>query len=793
MRLAGLSALNRKLLRDLYAMKGQALAIALVMAAGVAMFVAYLSNFTSLEDTRQAYYAKERFADVFASATRAPERVAADLSAIAGVEDVQTRVVADVVLDVPGLDEPATARLVSVPVDGRPRLNDLYLRRGRWVSPGRPDEVMASEAFVEANGFHPGSVVSAVVNGRRRELTIVGVALSPEYVYSIRPGELVPDARRYGIFWMGRDALASAFEMEGGFNDAVLSLSHGASIEGVTASVDRLLAPYGGRGAMPRALQFSNWTLENELKQLQSFGFFVPLIFLVVAAFVLNIALTRALALQRPQLAALKALGYTNGEIAWHYLKWGLAIATTGAFVGILVGWWMGAAMIALYNDYFKFPTLLFQVRGDVIASAVGITSVAALAGAVLAVRRAVQIAPAEAMRPEAPARYRASAVETSALGRRLSTAARMVLRNLERQPVRALTTVVGIGFAVAILQVGLSLMASMDELITTEFTVAERQDVTVNFAQPASASARFEVAHLPGVLKVEPGRVVGVRLRAGHRERSLAITGLPVEPDLHRPIDRAGRVIAPPAGDGVMLSAILATVLGVAPGDTVTAEVLEGARPVRPLVVRGLVDDIFGISAYMEIGALHRLMGEDDTLSNAAVTIDPARERELSGRLKALPLVAGVATKRLVLENFRKMMAENMGLMLTLNVLFAVIIAFGVVYNAARVSLSERRRELASLRVLGFTRAEISLILLGELAVLTLASLPVGAVIGGALTTLLVRAFESEIYRFPLVLNAPMMAWSAIIVVAASMVSGLFVRRQLDRLDLVGVLKSRE
>ena len=792
-RLGGLSALNRKLVRDLYAMKGQALAIALVMAAGIAMFVAYLSNFTSLEGTRAAYYAEERFADIFAGASRAPERVVADLAAIPGVEDVQTRVVADVVLDVPDLDEPATARLVSVPAEGRPRLNDLYLRRGRWVSADRPDEVMASEAFVDAHGFQPGSVVSAVINGRRRELTIVGVALSPEYVYSIRPGELVPDARRYGIFWMGREALASAFEMEGGFNDVVLSLSRGAAPDSVIASVDRLLAPYGGRGATPRALQFSNWTLENELGQLQSFGFFVPAIFLVVAAFVLNIALTRALALQRPQLAALKALGYANREIAWHYLKWGLAIAMAGSAGGLVVGRWMGASMIALYNEYFKFPRLLFQLRGDVIAGALCISAGAALAGAALAVRRAVAIAPAEAMRPEAPARYRASAIEAALLRRHVSNATRMILRNLQRQPVRALTTIVGIGFAVAILQVGLSLMASMDALIVTEFTVAERQDVIVNFVQPASASARYEVARLPGVLDVEPGRVVGVRLRAGHRERSLAITGLPAIPDLRRPIDRHGRVIAPPAGGGVMLSAILARVLGVRPGDTITAEVLEGSRPIRPLVVAGLVDDIFGISAYMEMGALHRVMSEDDTLSNAALTVDAAHERDLSRRLKTLPLVAGVATKRLVLENFRKTMAENMGLMLTLNVLFASVIAFGVVYNAARVSLSERHRELASLRVLGFTRAEISLILLGELAILTLLALPVGAAIGGGLTALLVGSFESEIYRFPLILSVSAIAWSALIVIAASLVSGLFVRRQLDRLDLVGVLKSRE
>lgn len=790
MRLRGLRSLDRKLVRDLVAMKGQATAIAAVMAAGVAMFVAYLSNFDSLERTRQDYYATQRFADVFANARRAPERVRDQMAALAGVSDVETRVVADVVLDVPGLDEPATGRLISVPSSGQPRLNALYMRAGRWVTPGHPDEVIASEAFVEAHGFHPGDRVGAVINGRRRDLTIVGVALSPEYIYSIRPGELIPDARRFGVFWMGREALAAAFQMEGGFNDAVVQLAADATPEGVVAGLDRVLTPYGGRGAVPRAQQFSNWTVDNELNQLRSFGFFVPFIFLLVAAFVLNIALTRALALQRPQLASLKALGYTNRELAWHYLKWAIVIAVAGAVVGVALGAWMGHSMLGLYNEYFKFPALEFHLSIGVAVAAVGIASGAALGGAFTAVQRAVRIAPAEAMRPEGPARYRRSLIERSGL--RLTTASRMIVRNLSRHPARALTTVLGIGFAVAILQVGFNLIDSMDELITTEFSVSERQHMTIGFVEPRSPDAAHAVERLPGVLRVEPARSVAVRLRAGSRQRTLAITGLPSTPDMRRPIDRDGRVIAPPV-EGLALSAVLARALDITPGKDVEVEVLEGHQPRLRMKVARLVDDIFGISAYMEIGALHRLMREDATLSGAALLIDSGREPALSAALKRQPAVGGVATKRVVLENFRRTMAENMGLMLTFNVGFAAVIAFGVVYNAARVSLSERSRELASLRVLGFTRAEISLILLGELAVLTLLALPAGALIGWGLTAWLVRSFESEIYRFPLVVSARVVAWAALTVVAASMASGLIVRRQLDHLDLVGVLKLRE
>ncbi|MCC7043518.1 MAG: ABC transporter permease [Acidobacteria bacterium] len=787
-----MSALNRKLLRDLIAMRTQALAIALVIAAGIAMFVAYLSNFDSLERARDDYYRTQRFAEVFAYVRRAPDQLDARIRAIAGVEDVETRVVAEVVLDVPGLDEPATGRLVSVPADERPRLNDLFLRRGTWITPGRSDEVLVSEAFADAHGFRPGDRVGAVINGRRRDLVMVGVVLSPEYVYGIKPGELVPDAKRYGIFWMGHEALSTAFEMDGAFNDVVLSLAQGAVPEAVVADLDRVLEPYGGRGATLRALQPSNWMLNSELGQLQSFGFFVPLIFLFVAAFVLNIALTRALALQRPQLASLKALGYTNRELVWHYLKWALVIAIVGAMVGVAAGVWMGTAMLNLYREYFTFPVLRFHLTGGVVLQAAAIAVVSALVGAYRAVHRAVGIQPAEAMLPETPTTYRHSAIERMMLGSWLSVTSRMLARNLQRQPVRALTTVVGIGMAGAILQVGFGMVQSVDALIHNEFNVAERQNMTVTFVEPLAPDARHALSRLPGVLQVEPQRSVAARIRSGHVHRTLAITGLLAVPDLKRPIDQRQRAVQP-HGQGVVLSAILAEVLGVVPGDEVTIEVLEGQQPVRRVVVEGTVDDVLGTSAFMEMATLQRLLREDATLSGAALMIDTAREAELTAALKNVPAVAGVASKRVMLENFREMMDENMGVMLTFNILFAGVIAFGVVYNAARVSLSERSRELASLRVLGFTRAEISAILLGELALLTLCALPFGALFGYWLTSLLVGSIESEMFRFPAVFDIQAMATASLTVIVASMVSGLLVRRRLDHLDLVGVLKLRE
>ncbi len=783
--------LDRKLLRDLWEMKGQSLAIASVLAAGVTMFVTYLSTFDSLQRTRATYYEGARFADVFASVKRAPASLEPRMAAIPGVQAVSTRVVADVTLDVPGMAEPATGRLISLPERGRPLLNDIYLRRGRMVDPARADEVLASEIFCEAHGFNPGDRVAAVINGRRRWLTIVGVALSPEYVYGIRPGEIFPDKRRFGIFWMGRRALGAAFNMEGGFNDVSIGLARGASTPDVIAELDRLLETYGGRGAIPQSLQTSAWTLENELSQLQSFGFFIPLIFFGVAAFILNVALTRALALQRPQIAALKALGFSNGELVWHYLKWSLLIAAVGAFAGVVAGAWLGSGLIRLYNQFFRFPILDYQLSvGVAVTSLIG-SLIAGATGAQSAVRRAVRISPAEAMRPERPARYRRSIVERWRKVR-LTPATRMILRNVERQPVRSLVSVVGIAFGVAVLFVGLAFIDVMNVLMNQQFESAMRQDATITFVEPRTGRALYAVEHLPGVMDVEPMRSVPVRIRAGSRSRTLAITGMPRSTELNRVIDRSGRVISLPP-DGLVLSKMLADILHVTPGTQLQVEVLEGERPVREVPIAGLVDDTMGLQAYMEIDAVRRLLREGAVVTGAALTLDPAAVDRFYATVKLTPAVAGVALREAMLQNFRETMAESMNLSIFFNVLFASIIAFGVVYNSARISLSERARELASLRVLGFTRAEISLILLGELAVLTLAALPIGAVIGYSLGALVTTGFTNEIYRLSFVASPATFAWSFLIVILAAAVSGLVVRRRLDRLDLVAVLKTRE
>ena len=784
--------LDRKLLRDLWNLKGQALAISLVIGAGVAMFIMYLSTFSSLRLTQQAYYERYRFAHVFAGLVRAPLAVVGRVSDIPGVAAAEARVVVEVTLDVPGLTEPASGRLIGIPIPRQPMLNDVFLRRGRFPEPGRPDEVLVSEAFAISRTLSPGDRIGAIINGRRRELQIVGIALSPEYVYSIRPGELIPDDTRFGVFWIHGRGLAAAFDMEGGFNNLALTLQPGASVDDVIARLDRLLAPYGGLGAIPRSLQTSHWYLDNELSQLQGVGLILPIVFLTVAAFLLNVVLTRIVSVQREQIAALKALGYTNGELVMHYTKLSLLIGAAGAVIGTVSGAWLGSAMTSMYNAFFRFPTLHYGLPPDVVAGGVLVSFVAATLGAVAAVRRAAALPPAEAMQTEPPARYRRSWIERAGLERWLSAPVRMILRNVGRHPVRAATSVLGIAAAVAMLVLGTFFLDSIDVLMDLQFNVTQRQDATVSFVEPASGRALYEVSRLPGVLYTEPMRSVPVRLRAAQQSRIVAITGLVARPELNRVVDaKAGAVDLPPGG--LVLSLKLAEVLDAWVGETVIVEVLDGRRGVHQVPVSGIVEEYMGTAAYMEIDALRRMVREGETLSGAFLKVDEAFTEALYARLKATPAVAGVNLKGTAIESFERTLAETFYVMIFFNLMFSGIIAGGVVYNAARVSLSERSRELASLRVLGFTRGEISMILLGELAVVTAAAIPIGLVLGYLFAGLLVAAFNTELYRFPLVVSTRTFAFAATSVLVAAVLSGLAVRRRLDHLDLVAVLKTRE
>lgn len=784
--------LQRKLLRELWSLRGQAFAIAVVIAGGVAMLIMSLSALDSLLLTRDAYYRDYRFADVFASAKRAPEPLREAMAAIPGVQHVETRVVGQATLDITGFADPAAGVFVSLPDGRNAELNRVFLREGRLPLAHRDNEVVVAEAFSQAHGFRPGDSLAAVINGRRQVLDIVGIGLSPEYIYQIRPGELFPDFQRYGVFWMNRTPLANAFDMDGAFNDVVLTLERQARAADVIDRLDHLLAPYGGRGAIGRDDQISHRYLDSELAQLRTMATLFPAIFLGVAAFLLNVVLTRLIGAQRDQIAILKAFGYSNGQVGAHYAQLVLLIMALGLALGLAGGLALGGLLADLYRTFFRFPFMEYQLRPVTVALGIIVTVTAGLAGTFTALRRAVGLPPAEAMRPEPPPAFRATLVERLGLQRLFRQPTRIILRNIERRPFKAALTVTGIALACGILMLGRSQEGAMDFLIRVQLGLAQRDDLTVTFVEPVSRRALHELASLPGVDRAEPFRATAVVLRAGTASYRTAIQGFERSSALRRVLDDELRIVPlPPAG--VLLNDFLAAHLRARPGSRITVEFLEGRRETREVMVAGVVREFTGASAYMELDALNRLIGEGDAISGAWLGVRPGERQAVMRRLDEAPAVAGVTDRLGAIRSFYDSIA---GIVLTqafISTLLAASIAFGVVYNSARIALTERSRELASLRVLGFTQGEIAYILLGELALLTLAAIPPGFLVGIGLTYYIVATVEQELYRIPLVIRPDVFAFAATVILISAVLSGGAVARRLYHLDLVAVLKTRE
>ena len=784
--------LDRKLVRDVVRMWAQVLAIALVMACGVATIVIAVGAYRSLEETRTAFYERYRFGSVFASATRAPLHLRERIARLPGVSGVELRVVRPVLLDMPGMAEPATGIAVSVPDRGEPAVNRLYLRTGRLPEPGRTGEVAVTEPFALAHRMEPGSTFTALMNGRRQALTVTGIVLSPEYIYSIGPGDMMPDPRRFGVFFMSRTALAGLFEMNGAFNDLAVRTQRGANLRVIVDDLDRILQPYGGSGAHDRTDQTSHAFLDNELIQLRAMAAVIPPVFLFVAAFLVNMILSRLITLEREQIGLLKAIGFGPLAIAWHYAKLTLLIVAIGLAIGALSGNWMGRSLTRLYAEFFSFPFLIFRQSLDLYVIAGGVTVVAALAGAARAIWSVVTLPAAVAMQPPAPTRYRTFFAGGAAYLRFLSQLTVMALRHLVRWPVRTLLTTIGTAMSVALLVTALFSFDSIDFMIDTIFFQVERQDATITFGQDLSPRAMAAIERLPGVMRAEPYRSTGVILRNGHRERRLAISTVPDGADLGRILDIDLKPVEPPAV-GLLVSERVAMLLALRVGDKVEVELLQKDHRIETVPVTAIVQSFVGLAVTMRSDALDRLLGDGPRVSGARISVDTSSLADLYRAVKETPAVASIALQDASRQRFRETIEQNITIMTTVYTALAIIITFGVVYNSARIQLSERARELASLRVFGFTRGEVSGVLITELGVMVLLAQPLGWLFGYLFSWSVVKGFESDLFRVPFVINMSTFAFSSLVVVAVAAVSAMIVRRRVDHLDLVRVLKTRE
>lgn len=784
--------LDKKLLRDMKRLWAQSLAVALVLAAGVATMLIGVGAQQSLSETRQTFYERSQFAHVFSSAVRAPKSIIEQLRELEGVAQVEPRIVKSALLDIEGYDLPVSGQFISLPIYGESTLNQLYIRTGRLPEPGSTHEVAVNEAFANAHGFAVGSKFEAILNGSKRQLTITATVLSPEFIYALPPGGMMPDDRRYGIIWMRESALAALFDLKGAFNDVSLRLMKDVDATIVSTDIDEILKRFGGEGAHDRREQSSHAFLDAELKQLKTMSRILPPIFLVVTAFLINMVLARLILLEREQIGLLKAIGYSPFEIVGHYAKLVTLIAILGIVIGFVVGTWLSFGLTKLYARFFHFPYEIFVVSTRLYGLTAIASLAAALAGASKSVLAAARLSPAVAMQAPSPPSFKRTHFFGWQPGTHISQLSIMVFRQLVRWPVRASLTSAGIALSIAMLVSSLFSTGAINFMIDVVFDRTDRQDVTMNFAEARSLQAVHEAMRLPGVLAVDPFRVAPVRISNAQFEKRTLITGKPETADISRVLDQSFRPTTLPEY-GLVLSETLADTLHVRRGEKVHLEFLGGSTIETDLPVVDIVQGLLGLSAYMDLNALSRLLGESPRASGLHLLLDPAKTVAFFRAVKSEPTLASIQLQRVTLDNFRKTIRENIFIQVIVYVSLAVVVAFGITYNSARIQFSERARDLASLRVLGFTEFEVSRALLQEYFVLTGIAIPLGWLLGYGLAYALTMGFRSELYRLPFIVERSTFAYSALIVITAVAASALIVRRRVSRLDLVEVLKTRD
>lgn len=786
------SSLDIKLARDLWHIKGQAIAIATVIALGVLLMVMMDGLVNTLDETRLAYYERYRLADIFVPITRAPNAVIKEIQALADVKSVQGRITGTALIDLPLVELPIQAKAISLPDFGEPLLNNIMITRGRELNSQHRNEILLLNSFAEARNLQLEDKMEVTMNGKKWLFIIVGFVQSPEYLYTPVPGEMVPDDGRFAVFWLNNTAMEAAYDMQGAFNEVLVStLSYTLELA-TLADIDRIVEKYGGIGAYGIKDLISNRFTEEEIAGLRASAKGVPPIFLSVAAFLLYIVVSRMVQSEREQIGLLKAFGYSSTEISRHYLKLVIVIAMLGATVGSIGGLYAGKALAVFYQDYFKFPFLVFELDTKAFLVGFAVSIVTASVGSLFVLKKIFLLTPSEAMRPAVPADYSKAGKVLGNVDQYFDQPIRMVLREVIRQPTRMIGAIIGIACGMGLSVAMLTVLIGFDTTLELSFTVLDRSDANVVFVHPQTTKTVYELKAIPGIHHVEPVRMVSVIFKNANKSYRGIINGIVKQPYLYRALDSKFQPLSLEQ-TGIVITQSLAKILDISVGETLTVDVREGRRPLLLIPVIGISETLLGSPTYMDINRLNRYLNETDRISGAYLTIDAAYSASIYAVLKTMPAVAGISLKQDSQAAFTKLMDTGAGAMRYIMALIAAVITFGIVYNSARISFAEKERDLASLRVIGFTKAETAFVLLGELGLITLLALPIGGVFGYYLSIAISKGYSTDIYQVPAHFSPESYAIASIAVIIAALISGFFLQRDIDHLDMVSALKSKQ
>lgn len=791
-----MSVLDRKLRRDLLAARGTLAAILLVIIVGLACFVTLTTSYNNLSRSQREYYAQCRMADFSIELKKAPLSEVQRITELPEVAEIRPRIVFNATVDLDDVLKPISSQVVSLPDEPKPVINNIVMRRGSYFTGDRLEEVIVSDVFAKARNIHPGRTIHVILNNRRQELFVVGTAISSEFVYLIGPGSIAPDPENYGVLYVKQTFAEEVLDFDGACNQVVGLLTPDVREhpQRVLDEMERMLDEFGVFSTTPRALHLPHMALRDEIAGLRVSAVVTPLIFLSVAALVLNILMMRMAQQQRVTVGTLKALGYSDRKITWHYLKFGSVVGLLGGLGGIALGLLLAEGHIRIYRMFYEFPRLENRLLPPALLAAIVIGVTFSTLGTLRGVRSIVKLKPAEAMRAQPPAEGGAIALEKmAAVWRRLGFRWQMVARSIWRNKWRTAVSMFAAAMGSGIIVMSIQLNYSMQTMLDHQFNLVLRSDFDLTFRENLDYGTVLEARRLPGVDHAEPQFSVACEFINGHRRKRSGITGLVPDADLTAPRRADGSLIEIPE-TGLVMSRHLAGILDVAPGDDVTIKPVKGVRDPIVAPVTAVSDAYIGMSTYADFSYLNRLVGEADAVSSVQLKVRPgfAARRALYRQLKQLPAVEAISDIGQTKGNLETLLGTMMGIMSAL-VGFAAVIYSGSIMTTSLVSVAERRREIATFLVMGYTKGQVGGIFLRESMLVNLVGTLIGLPLGFALLAWMVQMYDTEFYRFPLDVTPEVYLLTVLLAAMFIVLAHLLVQRAIDRLDWREALNAKE
>lgn len=778
--------LNMRLIRVILHTKGQFVSVAVIVATALCIYVLFSMLNINIETAVATYYQDYAMEDILVKVLRMPESAVEQLQSIEGVKQVQGRVVMEVPLDTGEAEKRIKVRFISVPPEGN-AINKLYAVEEDAL---KLDEthIAILQQFADARKIKVGDVVQPIINGTIHDLTVASVVASPEFIYLMENDQaLITDPADFGIFYVEEEFAQSYLGYSKSYNEVVLTLDGTVGIADVKKKLESKLSKYGIQWIVERKDQVSNNLLQQKMEGIKLMSGMLPVMFLVVAAIVIVLMLSRTVANDRIAIGVLKAMGYTNTTILMHYVQYALMIGLCGSIVGITGGQLLSGPMSRLFIFFFNVPIVTIQFLPGYMFTALILASLFCIGSGLIGARFALHVEPAESMRPEAPRIGTHMLLEKwRFFWQHTSTGWRMVFRNVSRSKRRFFFLALGLSMAYAINTVPLYETLALPAMFELQYGEYQHMDYIVGFKKPMSEKVLKEFAEVAEIKRIEPRIEYPYELvNAWHNKRVLII-GVPKNTELHSFQDMEGHSVEL-SENGIFLTTELAKLLHVEAGDTLTIRNFMPGRDDVELKVSGIIRQYLGINAYMDIGTMQRLLTEKDMVTGAGVISDD----DVKGKLETVDMVSFVQSME-DLENQFLEYTDMMKLAIQFYMLFGGILGFAIIYNSSIISISERRLEFAALRIMGYSKNEIFSIISRENLLVTILAVILGIPLGLFFINGIIESFSSELVTFPRIIEVSIFIKATLGILFFVVIAQMATHHKIGKLQFIEALKNR-